>query len=308
VEDAILGLAGLLPSVYKFKHTQGEDRLTIKVVLSHLENRINATDSKIFKRRYCILLSLWAEEITLQVLLEYLAKSCSILFSKDSTDAVVKFTAMNTFRDILRVLEDLRKVHKPKVIHEEESARIVALLEEKLNYKELFENISPICIAAMSEFQSPMQIWKFVNLISVLIEGCKENSDEETLNNFKNIDFLKIINLDSPLLKEAIYDMCKDLMSIFKNSLSIFEINFKLLEHNIQSNIEYELFDHWLYLIRIFDFETSTDAAKVCSDFGAIYYDTLKQCGMHCKYSVVVSEILQEYVLSGLVPPSVENK
>lgn len=308
VEDAILSLVGLLPCVYKYKKIPDDNRLKIEVVLSHLENRINATDSQIFKRRYCLLLSLWAEEINLQVLLEYLAKSCSILFSKDSTDAVVKFTAMSTFRDILRVLEELRKVHKPKIIHDENSAQIVNLLDQNLNYKELFESISPICIAAMSEFEAPMQIWKFVNLISVLIEGCKENSDEESLNNFKNIDFLKIIKLDSPLLKEAIYDMCKNLMSIFKNSLSIFEINFKLLEHNIQSNIEYELFEHWLYLIRIFDFETSTDAAKLCSNFGALCYDTLKQCGTSAKYSVVICEILQEYVLSGLVPPSFEEK
>ena len=118
-----------------------------------------------------MLLSLWTDSINTESLIEYLAKSCTILFSNENVDIVVKFIAMNTFRDILRILEEQRMTHKKESINSEESAKIVQIIEDKLNYKELFENITPICINALNEFESPMQIWKVVNLITILIEG-----------------------------------------------------------------------------------------------------------------------------------------
>lgn len=78
---------------------------------------------------------------------------------------------MGTFRDILRAIEEQRLTHKKESINSAESANIVQIIEQKLNYKELFENITPICINAINEFESPMQIWKVVNLITILIEG-----------------------------------------------------------------------------------------------------------------------------------------
>lgn len=107
-----------------------------------------------------MLLSQWADEINFSVLLEYLAKSCSILFSTETNDKVIMFESMNTFRDILRVLENLKKAHGPKSIIEPESEHIVKTINEQLNYKELFETISPICIDALNEFNSPTQIWR----------------------------------------------------------------------------------------------------------------------------------------------------
>lgn len=70
-----------------------------------------------------------------------------------------------------------------------------------------------------------------------------------------------MIELDSLLLREALYDMCKNLISIFRNSISILEINFILIEHNIKKKIEFEVLDLWLYILRIFEFEENADAS-----------------------------------------------
>ena len=70
-----------------------------------------------------------------------------------------------------------------------------------------------------------------------------------------------MIELDSLLLREALYDMCKNLISIFRNSISILEINFILIEHNIKKKIEFEVHDLWLYILRIFEFEENADAS-----------------------------------------------
>ena len=287
--------------------TADEDKLKIEALLNHLEYRIGSTDNKLFKRRYCLLLSIWASEIHFASLLDYLAKSCSLLFSTGSNDIVILFEAMNTFRDILRVLEDTRKQHKNKAITEDDSSKIIDIINERLNYKELFESIAPLCIEALNKFNSPTQIWRWVNLVSLLIEGWKDASDENTLEHFKNINFIKMITLDSPLLKEAIYDMCKNLVSIFKSSMSILEINFKLLEHNIKAWVEYELFDLWLYVMRIFELDKNQVARLVCSEFLSNNYHILWEWGTNAKYSVLVSEILVEYILADLVPEALDN-
>lgn len=52
IEDAILCLVGLLPSIYRYKKTVPEYRIKVEAVLSHLEFRIEETNSRIFKRRY----------------------------------------------------------------------------------------------------------------------------------------------------------------------------------------------------------------------------------------------------------------
>lgn len=111
-----------------------------------------------------------------------------------------------------------------------------------------------------------------------------------------------MLTLDSPLLKDAIFDMCKNLISMFKGSASILEINFKLLDHNIQSCIDYELFDLWLYVLRIFEFEDNPDAKQISALFLSSYYGILKECGLNHKYSVLVSEIIQEYILADMIP------
>lgn len=111
-----------------------------------------------------------------------------------------------------------------------------------------------------------------------------------------------MLTLDSPLLKDAIFDMCKNLISMFKGSASILEINFKLLDHNIQSCIDYELFDLWLYVLRIFEFEDKPDAKQISALFLSSYYGILKECGLNHKYSVLVSEIIQEYILADMIP------
>ena len=144
IEDAVLNLAGLLPNIYRYKRTPAEERLKIETILGYLENKINNTDNKLFKRRYCLLLSTWSEEMQLPILLEYLAKSGTLIFSGGSSDVVIKFEAMNSVRDILRVIEEIRTNHKNKAITEEDSAKIIDLINERLNYRELFETISPI--------------------------------------------------------------------------------------------------------------------------------------------------------------------
>lgn len=124
--------------------TADEDKLKVETLLNHLEYRIGITDNKVYKRRYCLLLSIWASEIHFASLLDYLAKSCSLLFSTGSDDIVILFEAMNTFRDILRVLEDTRKQHKNKAITDDDSSKIIDIINERLNYKELFESIAPL--------------------------------------------------------------------------------------------------------------------------------------------------------------------
>jgi len=171
VEDALLSLIGLLPSIYSYHKIPEESRMKVEVILNYLEARIEHTQSKILKRRYCLLLSLWTEEMDIGLLIDYLAKSCSILFSDDSTDIVVKFISLTTFRDILRSIDQIKKSHKKNSIHNEESAKVLKIIDEKLSIKELFENITPICIKSLNEFESPTQIWKVINLISILIEG-----------------------------------------------------------------------------------------------------------------------------------------
>jgi len=91
---------------------------------------------------------------------------------------------------------------------------------------------------------------------------------------------MRIISLDSPLIKEALYDMCKNLISISVNSISILEINFKFIEHNIQKEIDFDLFFHWLYLLRIFDLESNPGAMKITKEFLDIYYNSLLQAGL----------------------------
>ena len=114
---------------------------------------------------------MWADEISIESVLDYLAKSCSILFSGSLNDPVIEFVALSTFRDILRTVEDARTSHKSKAITEERSSLILNAIEQRLDYKELFASISPICIHALNRFTSPTQIWKCMNLLGVLIEG-----------------------------------------------------------------------------------------------------------------------------------------
>ena len=144
IEDAILSLTGLLPSIYRYKSISEDNRIKVEVILDYLEGRISDTDSKLLKRRYCLLLSLWVDELNVATLLDYLAKSCSILFSSGTSDIVIKFVAMTTFRDILRIVEAARTTHKKKSITEEESSVILKAIEDRLDYRELFESISPI--------------------------------------------------------------------------------------------------------------------------------------------------------------------
>ena len=302
VEDAVLSLVGALPSIYRYKSVPEESRIKVEVVLDYLEKRITESDNKILKRRYWILLSLWADEISIESVLDYLAKSCSILFSGSLNDPVIEFVALSTFRDILRTVEDARTSHKSKAITEERSSLILNAIEQRLDYKELFASISPICIHALNRFTSPTQIWKCMNLLGVLIEGWNENSDESALENFKNIDFMKVIQMESPFLKDTLYDMWKNLITIFKGSISIFEINFKLIEFYIQSAPDYELFDQWLYVMRIFDFNNNQEAKQMWIQFFITYHNTLKEYGMSVKFSILVSEIIQEYILADMVP------
>lgn len=118
---------------------------------------------------------------------------------------------------------------------------------------------------------------------------------------------MRIVSLDSPLIKEAFYDMCKNLISISVNSISILEINFKFIEHNIQKGVDYDLFFHWLYLMRIFDLEKSPEAMKVVKEFFHVYSDSLLHSGLNQKFSVLVCDILQEYLLADLIPYSDSN-
>jgi len=91
------------------------------------------------------------------------------------------------------------------------------------------------------------------------------------------------------------------LISISKNSLPILEINFKLLEYNLQKKVEYEVFFHWLYVLRIFEIERNFEGKKIIFEFLSVYYDTLRQSGLDMKYSVLVSDIFQEYILSDMI-------
>ncbi|CAI2375884.1 unnamed protein product [Moneuplotes crassus] len=293
IEDALLSLAGILPNIYDYKGAQFTDYLDIGVILNYLETRIGDTSSKILKRRYCLLLSLWAGRMSAESLIDYLAKSCTILFSHESTDLVVKFIAMTTFRDILRIVEEQRKTHKHNSVYSEESLhRIIRKYNSDLYRR-------PECVRI-----SNADMEGIVNLITLLIEGCKENSGEGVLENFKNIDFMRIVSLDSPLIKEALYDMCKNLISISHDSLSIFEINFKLLEHNIQVSIDYDLFFHWLYLLRISDLEHNPNAGQICQQFINTYAEPLLQSNSSPKFSVLTSDIIHEHILSNLIPLS----
>jgi hypothetical protein len=155
----------------------------------------------------------------------------------------------------------------------------------------------------LDQFESPTQIWTCVNSIDVLLEGCKERLNEKALENFKKIDFIKMIQMNSPLLKDALYDMCKNLVTIFSSSLSILELDLRFIEYQLQSdNVEYELFDLWLYVLRTVEFENYPDLKAMCIDFFVSYFSILTQSGYLMKYSVLVSEILQEYILADMIP------
>lgn len=52
VEDAILSLVGLLPTIYSYFKIPEENRVKIEIILNYLESRIGDTHSKILKRRY----------------------------------------------------------------------------------------------------------------------------------------------------------------------------------------------------------------------------------------------------------------
>lgn len=52
VEDAILSLVGLLPTIYNYFKIPEERRVKVEVILNYLESRISSTQLKILKRRY----------------------------------------------------------------------------------------------------------------------------------------------------------------------------------------------------------------------------------------------------------------
>lgn len=119
-------------------------------------------------------------------------------------DIVLKFESLMSFWDLLREIEDEIKKRKKR-------KELVLEMENSVNYNQLFKIMSKSAIDILNHFQSPTQIWKCINFITVLIEGCNsqtQNSNEALLV-FKDIDFPKLLSSDNDLLKEALIDMCK---------------------------------------------------------------------------------------------------
>lgn len=70
------------------------------------------------------------------------------------------------------------------------------------------------------------------------------------LEEFKAIDFPKLICSDNELLREALIEMCKQLIGLFTSSLPVLEICTELIQYGMNANVDKECYlNLWLVLI-----------------------------------------------------------
>lgn len=173
-EDSLLGLICQCPRL-KEQLDSTTIELKFESVIGYIEGRIGATQSKLFMRRYCLILSTWAPLMSVDELLKYLQSTGQIIFDENANvprDGVIKYEAMVAFRDLLREIEYQRRELRRKGMRgHEESASLVQKIDETLNYSSLFNIMSQPIIDILNEFESPTLIWKAINFLTLMIEG-----------------------------------------------------------------------------------------------------------------------------------------
>ena len=77
---------------------------------------------------------------------------------------------------------------------------------------------------------------------------------------FWEIDFPKLVKSENELLKEALIDMCKQLLSLFKSSQVILNISLDLIQFGLSLDPDKSSYlNLWIKLMRNFSFETNPE-------------------------------------------------
>ena len=85
-------------------------------------------------------------------------------------------------------------------------------MASEIDYNTLFKSLSQVCLTLLAALNSPELLWKCINLVSVLLEGCRDGETLDSLEEFKNVNFVKLLGTDSELIEEALVDMCSSLV------------------------------------------------------------------------------------------------
>ena len=67
-----------------------------------------------------------------------------------------------------------------------------------------------------------------------MLEGCRDGEALDSLEEFKNVNFVKLLGTDSELIEEALVDMCCSLVQMRPSSRILLELSLTLLSHKLQ--------------------------------------------------------------------------
>jgi hypothetical protein len=159
-----------------------------------------------------------------------------------SSDLVVNFECCMCIRNIIGFLDSGRKKSrfgKENTTKAGGGQERLALntelkrIEEMLDYSQIFNVMSKLCVTILVEFKSPMLVWNLINLLTLLIEKCKYKCYDHILTHFETANFQSLLNTESELLQDALLEMCQALLFTFPNSHIILKISLILLQHRL---------------------------------------------------------------------------
>ena len=93
-----------------------------------------------------------------------------------------------------------------------------------LNYAKLFEELTPIILDMLNSLFSPKILFPLISFITTLMEKAQKTNPQYIIEAFKKSNIQLLLNKDNDLIRGAVIDMFKTLLTSFPEKTKITEI------------------------------------------------------------------------------------
>ena len=121
----------------------------------------------------------------------------------------------------------------------------------QINYLLTFQVVCEKLAQLFNTFTMPNLVWKMVNYLSFILEKNTE-SPEQLIECLKQLNIIKLLNLNSDNVHDALIDMFKHLLAYQPNSSIILEMCVTLLDHCLTKTQHLDdCMTFWVFTMRV---------------------------------------------------------
>jgi hypothetical protein len=148
--------------------------------------------------------------------------------------------------------------------------------QTQIDYMKTFQIVCSKLSMLFNTFNMPNLVWKMVNYLSFILEKNTENP-EKLIECLKQLNIIKLLQLNSEQVHDALIDMLKHLLAHQPNSSIILEMCVTLLDHCLTKTQHLDdAMSFWVFTMRVTSLDNTAKIQlknlfmKFCVSYGSV--------------------------------------